>query len=176
MGWIHSLLVDFLYSYTTTLVSLTPLGLQINFDFLAFCSNVCDPHVIIWIYLKGLCHFSSSALSSTLGSSWLCSTAAGLLWGNPIVLGSPMFWGLVLQLGLINSLSEVLLMVLCPNFFAWLLQFWVNCKGDCTFTNRLLCLFTVPILCCSSWALHANKTSITLVILTHYLIQLQHEL
>jgi len=63
-----------------------------------------DPHMIFWAPPKGWCHFSSSALCSTL-SSVIHSTAAAVLGDHPMVLASPIHWGLLLQLGFTSSLS-----------------------------------------------------------------------
>ena len=84
----HSLLAAFLGRHPVTLAPLTSWGLQSNFNFTASCSNVWDPHMIFWVSPKGLGHFSTSALCSTLGSACLHSTAAAVLGGHLMVLVS----------------------------------------------------------------------------------------
>ena len=54
-----------------------------------------------WASPKGLGHFSSSVLCSTLGSHWLHSTAA-ILGCHPMVLAFIIHSGILLQLGFAN--------------------------------------------------------------------------
>ena len=78
-----------------------------------------------------------------------------------------------------SRLYQQLQWILClvPSFRSvWPLHSWtVNCNWDCTFTNELLWLLTVPSLSCISWPLCAFKTSTTWMTLTHCQVQLQHE-
>jgi hypothetical protein len=60
-----------------------------------------NPHMLFWDPPKCCHHISSSALCTTLGSSWLHSIAAAVLRAHP----SPICWGFPLQLGFTNSLS-----------------------------------------------------------------------
>ena len=86
-------------------------------------------------------------------------------------------WGLPLQLGFTNSLSETVFMVTSLNSFAWPLQSWaVNCNWGYTFTNGHPWPLTGPSSSCSSCCLHAFKTRTTWEILTHYQVQSQHEI
>ena len=59
--------------------------LQGNFNFIASCSNVWDPHMIFWGPLKGL-GFSISALCSTLGSGCLLSITSVVLGDHPMTV------------------------------------------------------------------------------------------
>jgi hypothetical protein len=63
-------------------------------------------HLIFWAPPKGWHHFSSSALYSTLSLCWLIhSNMAAVLGDYPMVLTSPIHWGIPFQLGFTNSLS-----------------------------------------------------------------------
>jgi hypothetical protein len=55
---------------------------------------------------------------------------------------------------------------LCPQS---LFETAINCNWDCIFTSGFPWPLTVPTLSCSSWPLHAFKTSTTWVTLTHSL-------
>ena len=104
LGWLYSIL-DFLLRYPTVLAFLTSWGLQSNFNFIASSSSVRDLHTIFRPLPKGLDHFSSFALCSTLGSGWLHTTASAVLVGHPMILTPPICWGLPLQLCFVNSFS-----------------------------------------------------------------------
>ena len=86
-GWFHSLLAAFLSMYPMALASLTSLSLQGNFNVTASCFSV-GFHLIFWNPPKGLHHFSSSALGSTLSSGW--STLLRLLF----LVIIPRYWHL----------------------------------------------------------------------------------
>jgi hypothetical protein len=57
---------SFLSRYLTALSFLTSLGLQGNFNFMAFCSNGWKPHMIFCAPYKGLGNVSISAPYGTL--------------------------------------------------------------------------------------------------------------
>ena len=84
-----------------------------------------------------------------------------------MVLICPMRWGLPLELGFTKSLSLAHFKVPTLKSFARLFQSWaINCNWHCTFTNGLPWPLTMPSLSCSSWHLHAFKTSTTWMTLT----------
>lgn len=88
LGLFHSLLAAFLGRHPVALASLTSWVPQVNFSFTASCSNVWDPHMIFCVSPKSWCHFSSSALCSTLSSDW--STPLPLLF----LVVIPWYWHL----------------------------------------------------------------------------------
>jgi hypothetical protein len=100
------------------LAFLTSWGIQSNLNFTASFSKILDPHMVFQAIPKGLGHFSRSVLCSTVGSGSLHYTAAAIYGGHPMVLSSPILWGLLLQLGFTNSLLQALFMMPSLNFFA----------------------------------------------------------
>ena len=109
LGYFYFLIAAFLSRYTTALSSNilgSPRQLQC-YSFLFQCLG--STHDLLGSS-KGLgSHLQHSC--STIGSGWLYPTTAAVLGGHPIVLASPLLWGLLLQLGFTNSLSEALFML-----------------------------------------------------------------
>jgi len=75
--------------------------------------------MIFWDPPKGWCH-SLLQLCPLYHSKLrlIHSIATAVLGDHPVVLASPINWGLRLQLGFTNSLSQALLMVPILNFLA----------------------------------------------------------
>ena len=80
------------------LESWTSWGLQGNFNVTASCFNVCDPYMMFWALPKGWGHFSSSSLCSILSPGWSTLLPLLFLVIYPMVLASPIYWILLLQL------------------------------------------------------------------------------
>ena len=100
---------------------------------------------------------------------------AAFLGDHPMVLTSPIHWGIPLKLGFTNSLSYPLFMVPTLKSFAWPLQSWaINYSWGYTFSNGLPWPLTVPSSAVlhdtfmpskpvpPGWLLHITKSSLQL--------------
>ena len=88
-----------------------------------------------------------------LGSSYLYSTAAAILGGHLMVMASPKYCCLLLQLCFTNSLLWSPCIVSSLNSVTWQFQSWaINCNWGCTFTNGLpwfltMCSLSIMLSC-----------------------------